>query len=56
MKKTNGNLMAFESFLSASTDRDVSLAFAESDQNNPDLVGILFVIFIDSSISTTTFA
>jgi tetratricopeptide (TPR) repeat protein len=56
MIKTKGGLMSFNSFLSTSKDRNVSLAFAESNGNNPDLIGILFVMTIDSSKSTTPFA
>ena len=56
MKETKGGLMSFNNFLSTSKDRAVSLAFAESNQSNPDLVGILFVLTIDPSKSTTPFA
>jgi tetratricopeptide (TPR) repeat protein len=56
MIKTKGGLISFNSFLSTSKDRDVSLAFAESSQGNPDLVGILFIIKIDPAQSTTLFA
>jgi tetratricopeptide (TPR) repeat protein len=53
---TKGGLLSFNSFLSTSKDRDVSFAFAESNQYNPDFVGILFVMTIDPSKSTTPFA
>ena len=56
MKETKGGLMSFNNFLSTSKDRTVSLAFAESNESNPDLVGILFVMTIDTSKSTTPFA
>jgi tetratricopeptide (TPR) repeat protein len=56
MKETKGGLMSFNNFLSTSEDRAVSLAFAESNESNPDLVGILFVMTIDPSKSTTPFA
>jgi hypothetical protein len=56
MKETKGGLMSFNNFLSTSEDRDVSLAFAESNESNPDLVGILFVMTIDPSKSKTPFA
>jgi tetratricopeptide (TPR) repeat protein len=56
MTKTKGGLISFNNFLSTSNDRDVSLAFAESNQDNPDLVGILFIMTIDSAQSTTPFA
>ena len=56
MTKTRGGLISFNNFLSTSKDRGVSLAFAESNENNPDLIGILFVMTIDPSKSTTPFA
>jgi hypothetical protein len=56
MTKTKGGLISFNNFLSTSKDRDVSLAFAESNQDNPDLVGILFIMTIDSAQSTIPFA
>jgi tetratricopeptide (TPR) repeat protein len=54
--KTKGGLMSFNNFLSTSKDRCVSLMFAESNQINPDLVGILFVMTIDPATSSTPFA
>ncbi len=48
--------MSFNNFLSTSLDREVSLAFAESNQYNPDLVGVLFKITISPSIFTSPFA
>ncbi len=54
--ETRGGLMSFNNFLSTSLDRDLSLIFADSNQDNPDLVGILFEIAIDPSISSTPFA
>ncbi|CAF1357787.1 unnamed protein product [Adineta steineri] len=56
MAKTKGGLLSFNNFLSTSKDRDVSLLFAPQAATNPDLVGILFVIFINSTHSTTPFA
>ncbi|CAF1124059.1 unnamed protein product [Adineta steineri] len=56
ISKTKGGLISFNNFLSTSKDREVSYAFAESNQANPDLVGILFVMEVDSSQSTTPFA
>jgi tetratricopeptide (TPR) repeat protein len=53
---TKNGLLSFNNFLSTSKDREVSLAFAESNQCNPDLVGILFVMTIEQSKSTTPFA
>jgi tetratricopeptide (TPR) repeat protein len=56
MTKTKGGLMAFNSFLSTSKLRQISLNFARRALSNPDLVGILFVMTIDPSQSTTPFA
>jgi tetratricopeptide (TPR) repeat protein len=56
MIKMKGRLMSFNNFLSTSKDRNVSLLFAESNQSNPDLVGILFVLTIDPSKSSAPFA
>ena len=53
---TQGGLMSFNNFLSTSKDREVSFAFADSNQSNPDLIGILFQITIDGSISSPPFA
>ena len=56
MTKIKGGLMSFNNFLSTSKDRDVSLDFARRALPNSDLVGILFVMTIDPSKSTTPFA
>ncbi|CAF1585473.1 unnamed protein product, partial [Adineta steineri] len=56
MIKTKGGLISFNNFLSTSKDRELSHAFAESNQANPDLVGILLVMKIDPFQSTTPFA
>jgi hypothetical protein len=56
LQNTKGGLMSFNNFLSTSTDRNVSMGFAHRALPNPDLVGILFVMTIDPSISSTPFA
>jgi tetratricopeptide (TPR) repeat protein len=56
LMNTKGGLLSFNNFLSTSNDRAVSLAFAESNQYSPNSVGILFVMTIDPSKSTTPFA
>jgi tetratricopeptide (TPR) repeat protein len=56
MKKAKGGLLTFNNFLSTSKVRDVALRFARGALPNPDLVGILFVMTIDPSKSTTPFA
>jgi tetratricopeptide (TPR) repeat protein len=56
MIKNKGGLISFNSFLSTSMDRDVSHSFAESSAGNPALIGILFVLTIDSSKYSAPFA
>ncbi|CAF4640901.1 unnamed protein product, partial [Rotaria sp. Silwood2] len=56
MMNTPGGLLSFNNFLSTSMDRQVSLAFAESNQTDLDLIGVLFAMTIDSLISDTAFA
>ncbi|CAF0928898.1 unnamed protein product [Adineta steineri] len=56
MINTKGGLLSFNNFLSTSKNRDVSLLFAPQAATNPDLVGILFVISINPTHSTTPFA
>ncbi|CAF4306042.1 unnamed protein product, partial [Adineta steineri] len=56
MIKIKGSLISFNNFFSTSKDRDLSYAFAESNQANPDLVGILFIMKVDPSQSTSPFA
>jgi tetratricopeptide (TPR) repeat protein len=56
LMNTKGGLMSFNSFLSTSKDRNVSLSFAHGVLTDPDSVGILFVMTIDPSKSKTPFA
>jgi tetratricopeptide (TPR) repeat protein len=56
LTNTKGGLMSFNNFLSTSTDRNVSLRFARNALTDPNSVGILFVMTIDPSQSTTPFA
>jgi tetratricopeptide (TPR) repeat protein len=56
LKQTQGGLLAFNNFLSTSTNSDVSLEFARRTMANSTLVGILFILKIDPSISATPFA
>ncbi|CAF1023222.1 unnamed protein product [Adineta steineri] len=56
MAKTKGGLLSFNNFLSTSKKRDVSLNFAQQAATNPDLVGVLFVMCINPTHSTTPFA
>ena len=54
--ETKGGLLSFNNFLSVSTRYEVSLAFAERALRNQRLVGVLLVMTIDPSQSTTPFA
>lgn len=56
MSKMKDGLMSFNSFLSTSKKRNVSLGFAELAMTNSEMVGILFVIAIDPEQSNTPFA
>jgi tetratricopeptide (TPR) repeat protein len=56
LRKTKGGLMSFNNFLSTSTTREVSLGFVECALGETDKVGIIFQMFIDSSISSAPFA
>jgi len=56
LMKTEHGLISFNNFLSTSYDQTVAFAFAESNQYNPDLIGVLFVITVNPSISVTPFA
>ncbi|CAF4377719.1 unnamed protein product, partial [Rotaria sp. Silwood2] len=53
MKKTKGGLMSFNNFLSTSRNRKTSLEnFARPATNNPNSVGILFIMNIDTAVCT----
>jgi tetratricopeptide (TPR) repeat protein len=54
--KTKGGLMSFNNFLSTSKQRNVSLTFARNAIRNPDMMGVLFLMTIDPSLSSTPFA
>jgi hypothetical protein len=56
LQKTKGRLMSFNNFLSTSKKRDVSLAFAQGGSEKTDMVGILFEMTIDPSISSASYA
>jgi tetratricopeptide (TPR) repeat protein len=55
-KKSMSGLLSFNNFLSTSTNRDVSLRFAQHSLNKDDLVAVLFEIHIDPAIRTIPFA
>jgi hypothetical protein len=54
--KTKGGLLSFNNFLSTSKNRNVSLEFARGTMATSSLVGVLFVIQIDTSTPATPFA
>ena len=56
MKAAQGGLISFNCFLSTSLKQDVSTLFAESRELNSNLVGIVFKIHIDTTITQTSFA
>ncbi|CAF3420436.1 unnamed protein product [Rotaria socialis] len=56
MKKAQGGLLSFNSFLSTSRNRSAGLEFSIKNLRNPDLIGILFVMTVIPSQSKTAFA
>jgi tetratricopeptide (TPR) repeat protein len=56
LMKTKGGLLAFNNFMSTVKNQDISIAYAKSSQTKLNLIGVLFVMTIDPSISLTSFA
>lgn len=57
LQKSKNGLISFNSFLSTTSDRSVSLMFADSNQeNSDDLIGILFEITMDPNTTSIPFA
>ncbi|CAF1106927.1 unnamed protein product [Adineta steineri] len=56
LQKTNGALLSFNNFLSTSTERNISLAFARSASDSVDMIGILFKMLIDPRVKSVPFA
>jgi tetratricopeptide (TPR) repeat protein len=54
--KTKSGLLSFNNFLSTTKNRGISLEYAESVLGNVDMVGVLFQMSIDPSVSSTPFA
>jgi tetratricopeptide (TPR) repeat protein len=54
--ETKGGLMSFTNFLSTSREPEVSFGFAEGALAKTNMVGVLFKITIDPSVSSTPFA
>ena len=56
LKSTRGGLLSFNSFVSTSTKRKVSLKFATESSAKDGAVGVLFVLTIDPALTSTPFA
>ena len=56
LSQSKDGLLSFNNFLSTSKNRQTSLKFAHGAMRKPDMVGILFVMTIEPSKSTTSFA
>jgi tetratricopeptide (TPR) repeat protein len=56
LMKTKGGLMSFNNFLSTSEEREVSLGFAKNALTKTNMVGVLFKMTIDPSVSSAPFA
>ncbi|CAF1422468.1 unnamed protein product [Adineta steineri] len=56
MTNTKGGLLSFNNFLSTSKNRNTALEFLQQAVTNTDLVGVLFVMSINPTDSTTPFA
>jgi tetratricopeptide (TPR) repeat protein len=56
LMKMKGGLVSFNNFLSTSVDRDIALTFAQSNQQNSNLISVLFEITVNPSVRSTPFA
>ena len=56
LRKSQGGLISFDSFLSTSADRDPSFHFAQHSLNNSLMFGVLFHITVDPAVSPIPFA
>ncbi|CAF4433485.1 unnamed protein product, partial [Adineta steineri] len=56
LQKTKDGLISFNNFLSTSKDREVSLDFARYASTKFDMVGILFIMYIDPCVKSAPFA
>jgi len=52
LQQNIGGLLSFNNFLSTSSDYDVSLMFARSAGDNPEHIGVLFHMHLDSTIES----
>ncbi|CAF1248869.1 unnamed protein product [Adineta steineri] len=56
LQKAKGGLISFNSFLSTSTNKEVSVSFARFASAEPNTVGILFMMSIDPNVKSVPFA
>ncbi|CAF1200187.1 unnamed protein product [Adineta steineri] len=56
LQKTKDGLISFNNFLSTSKDREVSFDFARCASTKFDMVGILFIMYIDPCMKSVPFA
>ena len=56
LRKTKGGLISFNNFLSSSKKSNIGLLYAHRAVKDSGLIGIVFKMFIDPSISSTPFA
>ena len=56
LRHTKGGLITFNNFLSTSKNEKVAIEFAHDALENPDLVGILFIMTINPMVSSAPFA
>ena len=55
LKRTQNGLISFTNFLLANKERKVSLEIARETTKDPELIGILFAMKMNSSVSSTPF-
>ena len=56
LKRSQKGLMSFNSFLSTSQNKEVSLGFARGALKNDNMVGVLFIMTVDPKTTLTPFA
>ena len=56
MSQNKGGLISFNNFLSTSKDHNISLRLAHGAITNPDMMGVLFIMTVDPTQSSTPFA
>ena len=56
LQRTQGGLISFNSFLSTSQDKSVSLRFTQGALTNSDTVRVLFIMMVNPKVTLTPFA